>query len=443
MNSSQQSELEGYSLTCQVNGVEERIRFSPYRLTSERSTFEISQDYGLDKDGKLSTDFVPFEDGSVEQLMLDVIRSGEVDQLSQAGLVFYERPPAGNISRNLAVYDPKSGLSYTIGGLGFIAPDPDDKAHFVLKDPLLDDSYEAYQRRHGHNEGGTKLYSDDGFKVVSNQSVVGAVEYQSGPYQVVRKINETEKMKEAGINTPTFIAAGPILSLESGKYGFTIYRSPLTPEYLLNISLYLDQGANFKKNFEVFLQSKYSQIAHMHRVLGETHGQPSNTNTLCQIGVFDEQDNLSCQIKDFQTNQPVPENREKTIEDGLCPIASGYLVKKSPHASALIYDLQLSLTQELNVLFVPSRYIKDVQQKFNYLTNQSARLLRVVALTYDIAELKVAQEAIDFAVHLYLDLVKAGASIDKYNEILAGVFAHKLFALSAAYGKEVEIVKGK
>ncbi len=441
MNSPQQSELEGYSFTCKVNGVDELIRFSPYRITSMRSEFNISQEYGLDSEGKLSTDFVPFESGSVEALMMDVLRSGEVEQLRDAGLVFYERPPTGSISRNLAVYDPKTGLSYTIGGLGFIAPDANDKTHFLLKDPLLDDTYGAYQKRHGQNVGGTKLVSDDGFKTVANHSVVGAVEYKSGTYQVVRKIQETERMKGLGINAPTFIAAGPILNIADGKYGFTIYRSHLTPEYLLNISLYLDQGANFKKNFEVFLKSKYSQLAHMHRGLGESHGQPSNTNTLCQIKVFEEEDNLSCQIKDFQTNQALPSKRTKTIEDGLCPIASGYIVKKSPYVAAMIYDLQHSLTQELNVLFVPSRFIKDVQQKFNYLTNQSARLLRVVAGSYGIADIKIAQEAIDFAVHRYLELLKHGTPMDKYNEVIAGIFAHKLFELSSEYGEEVEIIK--
>jgi len=114
-------------------------------------------------------------------------------------------------------------------------------------------------------------------------------------------------------------------------------------------------------------------------------------------------------------------------------------VKKSPHVAAMIYDLQHALTQELNILFMPTRFIKQPQEKFNYIANQSARLLRVVASSYGVGSEKAAQEAIDFAVHRYFDAIKQGVSMDRYNEMIAGLFVHKFFALSADYAAQIDI----
>lgn len=434
------SEVKPYSVDCVINGHPETIRFSPYFLDSERSVYELNQEYGLDASGSLSQDFVPFVEGTTEHLLLDVIATGQVERLATAGLVLNERPAKGQISRNLAVFDPATGLSYTLGGIGFIAPNAQDSARFTLKDPLWDQYYEDYQRVAGNGEGGTVLVTDSGFETIANKSTVGAMEYNSGIYPIVRKIQENEAMREQGINAPQYIAAGAISNLQNGRYGFTIYRGHFTPEYLLNVNLYLDAGANFKKNYQAYLSSKYQQLAHMHRTLKQSHGQPSINNTLAEIKINEQEGNLSCQIKDFQTNRPLPTSTDKTLEDGICPFPIGYQSKKSPRVAAMIYDLQHALTQELNILFVPSRFIKDPQEKFNYLTNQSARLLGVVAQVYEICASDVSHQAIDFAVHRYFDALKAGkVSLDNFNELIAGVFVHKWFALSGRYGNEVEL----
>lgn len=430
---------KAFSVDCTVNGAAETIRFSPYALRSERMAFELDQTYGLDTEGKLSQQFESFAESSTEALLLSCLKSGDVDALKTAGLVLYERPKKGDISRNLSVYDPKTGLSFTLGGVGLIRPEQDDETAFVLDNPMLDKEFGAYQKARGQNEGGTRLVTEEGFKSITNRSVVGVVAYDSGPYNIVRKVTETERMHALGITTPQFIAAGRILNLAEGQYGFSIYRSALTPEYMLNLSLYLDQNAQFKKNYQVFLESKYQQLAKMHREIGESHGQPSVTNTLSQIDVSTTSDNLCCQIKDFQTNQPIPRNTQKIIEDGLCPVKLPFSVKKSPHVAAMIYDLQHALTQELNILFMPTRFIKQPQEKFNYIANQSARLLRVVANSYGVGSEKAAQEAIDFAVHRYFDAIKQGVPMDRYNEMIAGLFVHKLFALSADYAAQIDI----
>ena len=431
--------MKGQSIECLVNGVNETIRFSPYQMTSERMTFEIVQEYGLDTAGKLSQTFVPFEDDSTEALLIEVVKTGQVQKLVEHGLILCERPSKGEISRNIALYDPKTKQSYTIGGLGYIAPNPNDHTHFVLKDPLLNELYAPFQEKSGNNVGGTKLVNNDGFVDAPNKSIVGTIEYNTGPYHVVRKILENEKLKGRGINAPTFIAAGPINNMADGKYGFSIYRSALTPEYLINLTLFLDERANFKKNFQIFLESKYSQLANLHRNIGESHGQPSNTNTLTELDLSKDNDNLRCQIKDFQTNHPLPTLTDKTITDGLSPIPVGYSCKKSPHVAALIYDLQHALTQELNVLFLPLSTINNLQEKFNFMSTQAGRLLRVVADAYDIASHELNCAAIDFAIHRLHALLTKGVPISEYNKIIAGVFVHAWFAKSERYKDQIDI----
>lgn len=96
---------------------EEGIRFSPYTLSSKRSKYNITQIYGLNEAGETSTEFIPFDPDSVEALLINVIRDGQVDKLIQRGLIFNERPSKGEISRNLSVYDPETNYCYTIGGL--------------------------------------------------------------------------------------------------------------------------------------------------------------------------------------------------------------------------------------------------------------------------------------------------------------------------------------
>jgi hypothetical protein len=162
---------EPYSLECTINGSKEILRFQTFTMESERTEYKIEQEYGLDANGVLSKDFSPFEKGSTEALLIDFVRLGDVKILTNAGIVLFERPEKGNISRNLAVFDPKTGFSYTIGGLGLIKP-TNDCEHFILTNPILGEEYGAYQEKRGSPIGGTQWFSRDGMTSSINTSRV-------------------------------------------------------------------------------------------------------------------------------------------------------------------------------------------------------------------------------------------------------------------------------
>ena len=436
---SQRPPLKGKNIELSINGIAGRIRFSPYRLTSSRKRFDITQEYGLDKQGNISKDFIPFEKDSREQILLDTIITGDIKLLTDNGFILNERPRKGDISRNLAVYDPISEYSYTIGGIGFIKSDPEDHTHFELCDPDLAQLFTRYQKKRGMHEGGTQLVSEEGFVDLRNDDNLGTVIYNTGPYHIVRKMLESEKQKKQGINAPTFIAAGPINSLDKGKYGFSIYRSALTPEYMLNLSMYLDKNANLTANYSTFLKSKYQQLAHLHRHIGESHGQPTNTNTLTELIKGDDGDHtIQCQIKDFATNRPIPKNTNKVINDGICPEKTGVNVKKSPQIAAMIYDLQIALTQELNVLFIPLNMIKDNDTKLRYICQQTLFIINNVVDAYDINSGQ-NQIIINFTLNHLIAAIKKGVPLSAYNDVIGGVLAHGLFALSTSYKDQIEI----
>jgi len=427
-------------VNCKVNGSDEIIKFSPYSLDSERSSYEITQEYGLNENNAFSQDFVPFKEGTTEHVLLEFVKSGDTEGLTRANLVLCDRPRKNNISRNLGIFDPQSGLMYFIGGIGLITP-TEDHTHFVLKDPLLNERYGKYQEERGNPAGGTQYFHNDGIKGSVNESIVGTLEYNTGLYHAVRKALENEKLKSKGINCPNFIAAGPITNIKNGKFGFTIYRSNVTPEYMLNLSLYMTGQAQFKPNYWLYLQSKYSQLYKMHNDIGESHGQPSLTNTLCEVDLGLSENNIHCQIKDFETNHPLPTNKELVIEEGIASVPTGWAVKKSPRAGAQLYDLQHALLQELNILLLPLRSIQDMQQRFNFVTHQAATILLKVSEQYPIASEQQSREAIQFAMDTFISILKRTQSFDTYNEIIAGAFAHKLFALSDTYKSEVSLVK--
>jgi len=432
--------LKGKNIELTINGSPERIRFSPYRLTSIRKPFDITQEYGLDKQGNISKDFIPFTKDSREQILLDTVITGDIKNLTNHGFILNERPSRGDISRNLAVYDPKTEYSYTIGGIGFIKPDAEDHTHFELCDPDLSQIFTAYQKKQGMHEGGTRLVGEKGFVELRNDDNLGTIVYNTGPYHVVRKMLENEKVKNKGINAPTFIAAGPINSLANGKYGFSIYRSALAPEYMLNLPMYLDQNANLKNNYSLFLKSKYQQLAHLHREIGESHGQPTNTNTLAELIKKDNGDyQIKCQIKDLATNRPLPKNTKKIVEDGICPEKIGVDVKKSPHIAAMIYDMQIALTQELNVLFIPLKMIKHNDTKLQYICKQTPFIINSIVEAYGI-NTGNTQNIINFTLHHFISAIKKGIPVSSYSDIIGGVLAHALFGYSELYKDQIEML---
>ncbi|KZZ57125.1 hypothetical protein A3762_10430 [Oleiphilus sp. HI0125] len=425
-------------LHCKINEQDEIIKFAPYTLKSERSEYQIEQEYGLNEHAELSKDFVDFEPGSTEEILLSFVKTGDPSLLEKAELILCDRPKKNNISRNLAIFDPKSGQLYFIGGLGLIRP-TEDHTTFVLKDPLLGEFYGEYQEERGNPAGGTQYFSDEGIKGSINRSIVGTLEYNTGLYHAERKALENEKLKEKGLNCPSFIAAGKILNYENGKFGFTIYRSNLTPDYMLNLGIYVNEQGQLKKNYLDYLASKYSQLYTLHSDIGESHGQTSLTNTLGEIDINQTNNNIRCQIKDFETNHPLPTNTDLIIEEGISPIPCGWYTKKSPAAGAQLYDLQHALLQELNVIALTLSSIQHPQQKFNYLAHQCATILLHASTQYAICSEEKSREAIQFAIDTFIEILKKTQSFSHYNEVISGVFAHKLFSLSDAFSEQVKI----
>lgn len=430
---------ELFTIKCKINGIEEVIYFLAFTIESKRSEFVIEQTYGLDVDGCLSKDFTAFTEGSTEQLILDFVKFGDVRPLVNSGVVLFERPEKGEISRNIAIFDQRTGYSYTVGGIGLISA-TENPSHFILSDPLIDQEYGEYQKRKGNQVGGIHYFSEKGMKAEENSSVVGVFEYDTGPYNIIKKMHESERIKKLGINSPTYIAGGVIKNFGDSRFGFTIYRNYLTPEYLPNIGLYVDNRGSFKPHLKTYIDSKYSQLYLLHTKIKESHGQPSVTNTLAEIDITKTDDNLRCQIKDFQTNKPIPKNKKKIILDGLSPTPTGWLVKKSPHSAAQLYDLQLAILQDFNVVNCLQRQITNLQDRFNFITNGCAQMLMLVNKAYPICSEPECSEAINFAMRCFYEHLQRTDDFSQFNFVISGAFSHRAFSNSRKFHDQVELI---
>ncbi len=426
-----------------INGTDEVVRFGAFALSSERMPFELQQTYGLDHKGELSTTFLPFPEDSVEQLMLDVMATGNVELIADRGLLLCERPSAKSAARSLAVYDPETALYYTLGGIGTLTPSQDSTETFVLRDPQPEKAYRDYLAENELDLGGTVYFSDAGSEVFENASRLGVFAYDQGKYHLLKKTLDNEVVKQAGICAPDFIAAGKISNLDGGKWGFSIYRSYLTPEYLLNLHLFIDRNANLKPHYQRYLESKYQQLAHLHRKIGKMHGQPSNTNTMLELmPVGPRQDNqftLRCQVKDYETLNALPTNTDTIVVDGICQLNIGRTILKSPLVAAMVYDLQLALTQEFNTLVVPVRMINDPEHQRTYLLHQIPLILSTVVAAYGINQAHQFNSLVDFTLRPMLQAMDAGLPVDKFNLIVGGVAAHAMFGFSDAYHSQIEV----
>lgn len=432
------SKAYGNEIVFDNSNFKAKVRFSKCEIKSIRSVYEISQKWGLDAEGKLSEDFVPFEANSVEALLLDFVKSGRPEALLKAGLIYNEVPQHGEISRNVSLYDPKTNLCYTVGGIGLIDSVGKKKGVFQLKDPVLNSNYHAFQTKRGLNPGGTCTVSDKGLEFKSNKSKLGVIEYQTGPYSIIRKMTEAQKVREQGINSPEYIAAGLILNLDKGQFGFSIYRSQLTPDYLPNLHLFLGPNASFTHVFQQYLNSKYKQLAKLHHELKESHGQPTATNALLEVKINNNNAELLCQIKDWATNTPLPAKTDKSITDGICEFNIGLTVKKSPYLAAMIYDLQLAITQDLNILVITSRALPNDQLKLNFIAEKSRGFIAFVVQAYGI-EPSNAGGIANFALQHLVNSVQKGHPIEEFNRILGGLVAHAIYGFSKEYGNQIEV----
>ena len=435
----QNESKNNFTIKCKINGVEETLNFLPFTLESDRSEFVIEQTYGLNKEGHISENFISFPDNSTEQLIIEFISSGDISRLLNAEIVLFERPQKGEISRNIAIFDPKTGYSYTVGGVGLIHS-TDNPSHFILSDPILDQKYGDYQRKSGNQIGGVQYFTDKGMQAEENTSVVGVFEYDTGPYNIIKKMLESERIKKLGINAPTYIAGGVIRNFGDSRYGFTIYRNHLTPEYLTNIGLYIDKKGEYKQHLKTYLKSKYTQLYTLHTKIKESHGQPSATNTLAEIDTTKKQNNLKCQIKDFQTNRPIPLNKERIILDGLSPTPTGWIVKKSPHSSAQLYDVQLAILQDFNVVNMLQNQIINDQSRFDFIRARCSQMLVLVNSAYPICSDVECNDAIEFSMRCFYEHLKRTGDFSQFNFVISGAFTHKLFSNSRKFKDQVELV---
>lgn len=430
---------EGKKAVFNLANFHRSIRFSPFSLSSERDAYEITQEWGLDAQGKSSKAFVPFKKGTDEDLLLDLIKSGDLKPLTDAGWVLCDRPRKGGISRNVSVYNPKTNYCYTVGGIGLVCSTK-EVSNFTLKNPKLTREFEEYQKKRNQPVGGCCYFTNDGMQFVGNDCKLGVLEFATGLYSIERKISETIRFGEAGINVPTYIAAGRINNLGDGKYEFSIYRSQLNPEYMINIDLFMDEKLSFTPLFKTYIASKYQQLSRIHHTLGESHAQPTATNALLELRLTDNGIEPLCQIKDFDTNRPLPSAKQRSIEDGICAIPLGFTVKKSPYLAAIIYDLQIAITQELNVLYLGIKMITDVNQALQFILARSAELTQLISTSYGLDSVNLSN-TINFSHNVFVEAIKKGSSIDAYTQILGGAIANGLFAFGKEFATQVEISK--
>lgn len=432
-----------------INNSSELVRFSPYHVTSKRKLFDLTQTHGLNENGDFSEDFIPFREGSIEKLMLDVIQTGNVTLLTDQQMILAERPQKNSASRSLSVFDPATGMYYTLGGIGAISPTRKDHRTFELCDPRPDILYRDFCRKQKVDSGGTRYVTDAGFIEVDNPSLLGIFPYNDPVRGLVRKANLTTQMCKSGMSSPQYIAIGTINNVADGWAGFSIYRSFLTPEYLLNCNLWWDEQGQLKPHYFQYLHSKYQQIQRMHFEFGHTHGQLSNTNTLAEIVPTEKTGGRSnhfirCQIKDFDTYRPLPTSRFKSIQDGLCIVNIGMTVLKSPLVAALINDMQLALTQEFNSLYIPIRMAQHRKDKIAYIRAQAPRIIHAALKSYGFNTEQEIFQTINFSMDITLKkLSEKVVEPEQFSLILGGVAAHAMFGMSERSASQIELIQAK
>jgi hypothetical protein len=421
------------------NACDEEIRFKSFELINKRKPYLLEQTFGLDSINKLVNNgkFVVFPEDSVELELLDFVKSGNPSNLISKGLWITENPGKDEISRNISFYEPATNTSYTVGGIGLIRLDKDT---LYLEDPIFETSFQKYQLKRGNNEGGTTYFTDKGKTFKSNTTPVGVTYYEKGPYNLFEKIGKTESLKEKGFNTPQYIAAGKIKNLLNGEFGFSIYKTQLTHDYLLNLSLYLDKNVNFKTNFFQYIDSKYQQLAKLHFNLKLTHGQPTVTNAEGELCLDNGTYKLNCVIKDLATLTAIPDQNQKIITEGPTPYNINASVTKSPKVAAIINDLQIALTQEFNILLIAMSALPNDDIKFKFLEYQYPIVMSSIAKAYGLLADQAIEQLISFSLNHFINSLKLGHNISLCNEILGGLSAHAMLGLSAEFQNEIEFI---
>tara|TARA_R110001592_G_scaffold75526_1_gene228667 strand:- start:8032 stop:9333 length:1302 start_codon:yes stop_codon:yes gene_type:complete len=430
-------DIKNLKITSNCN--EEEIRFKSFELINKRKPYVLEQTFGLDASNKRinNGNFEAFPEDSVEHDLIEFVKSGDPMILISKGLWITENPGKDEISRNITFFQASTNTTYTVGGIGLIRLDKD---MLYLEDPIFETSFHKYQLKRGNNEGGTTYFTEKGKVNKNNATPVGVSYYEQGPYNLVEKIEKTEALKEKGFNTPQYIAAGRIKNLLKGEFGFSIYKTQLTHDYLLNLGLYLDKKGNFKTNFFQYIESKYQQLAKLHFHLKLTHGQPTVTNAEGEINLENGTYQLRCVIKDLATLKAIPDQIQKLITEGPTPYKINATVKKSPKVAAIVNDLQIALTQEFNILLIAMSTLPNDDIKFKFIQYQYPIVMRSIAKAYDLLEDSSIEQLINFSLNHFINSLKLGHSISLCHEILGGLSAHAMLGLSAEFQNEIEFI---
>ena len=294
--------IQTTQLNFEINAQIENIRFSAFELINNRNCYQLEQTFGMGCDGNIAStgSFLAFEEGTTEYALMTFIESGDPSVLTDSGLWIIENPGENDISRNLCIYEPATNTAYTLGGIGLVKQ-KEKGNQLYLENPILDNSFHTYQLEQGNNEGGTIYFTDGGKVTKDNTTPVGVTYYDQGQYNLIDKIKKTEDLRLKGFNTPKYLAAGRIMNLGRGEFGFSIYMTQLTHDYLLNLGLYLDKSINFKANYFQYIDSKYKQLSRLHNELSLTHGQPTITNAVGELSLISGSYVVGCVIKDLDT----------------------------------------------------------------------------------------------------------------------------------------------
>lgn len=421
------------------NNNTEEVRFKSFELINKRMPYILEQTFGLDSQKKLSNNskHQEFPDNSVEQILLEFIKTADPTGILKKGLWITENPGKDEISRNISIFDPVNNTTYTIGGIGLVRLENDI---LYLENPIFETSFHKYQLKKGNNEGGTTYFTSKGKISKNNTTPVGVTYYEKGPYNLCEKIDKTEQLKGKGFNTPQYIAAGKIKNLLNGEFGFSIYKTQLTYDYLLNLSLYIDKNINFKSNFFQYIDSKYKQLAKLHFNLNLTHGQPTITNAEGEINLENGIYKFTCVIKDLATLTTIPDQKQKIITEGPTPYNINAKVKKSPKVAAIINDLQIALTQEFNILLISMSALPDEGVQFKFLKYQYPIIMKSIAKAYGLLPDQTIEQLINFSITHFMNSLKLGHSISLCNEILGGLSAHAMLGFAPAYMNEIEFI---
>ncbi len=426
-------------LKIQTNGCEEEIRFRNFELINKRTAYELEQTFGLDANNKLVNDgsFQEFPTDTIENDLLEFLKTGDPTYLISKGLWVTENPGKDEISRNIAFFDPNTYTSYTVGGIGLIRL---EKEILYLEDPIFQTSFHKYQLKKGNNEGGTTYFTNNGKVNKNNSTPVGVAYYEQGPYNLIDKIAQTELLKSKGFNTPQYIAAGKIKNLLKSEFGFSIYKTKLTHDYLLNLGFYLDKKVNFKTNFFNYIEAKYKQLAKLHFHLQLTHGQPTVTNAEGEISLENDGFKIGCIIKDLATLTSIPDKTQKIITEGPTPYNIKASVKKSPKVAAIVNDLQIALTQEFNILLIAMSALPNDDIKYRFIHYQYPIAMRAIAKAYGLLTEQAIEQLINFSLNHFRNSLKLGHNIARCHEILGGLSAHAMLGLSPDFQDQIEFI---